>query len=76
MPRITPTHWAKLRCVFEKAGFVFDREEGDHIALVKAGIKRPVIIPKYKYVGLDIILANMRTANMSRAEYFKYLSQC
>jgi len=55
---------------------VFDREEGDHIALVKAGIKRPVIIPKYKSVGLDIILANMRTANMSRAEYFKYLSQC
>ena len=55
---------------------MFDREEGDHITLVKAGIKRPVIIPKYKSVGLDIILANMRTANMSRAEYFKYLSQC
>jgi len=76
VPRITPIHWNKLKCIFEKAGFVYEREEGDHISMVKAGVKRPVIIPKYKEVGLDIIRANIRTAGMSRAEYFRYLSQC
>lgn len=76
MPRLTPIHWKKLKCVFEKAGFVFHREEGDHIALVKPGVSRPIIIPKYDSVGLDIIKANMRTANMSREDYFVLLAQC
>lgn len=62
--------------MFEKAGFTFDRKEGSHIALSKPGIARPVIIPKYDSIGLDIITSNMRTAKMSRKQYFKLLAQC
>lgn len=37
--------------------------------------QRPVVIPKYKEVGLDIIRRNMRTANMTRDEYLNILSK-
>ena len=39
----------------------------------KPGLARPLIIPKYDKVDVDIIKANLRTAQMSREEYFKLL---
>lgn len=76
MPRITPVHWKVLECIFQKAGFVFERQEGSHRSYVREGVPRPVIIPTYKEIDVDIIKSNMRTANMSRAEYFEFLKQC
>ena len=76
MSRITPVHWKVLECIFEKDGFKFIREEGDHRAYRKKGISRSVIIPKYKEIDQDIIHANMRTAQMTRGKYFEYLKQC
>jgi len=46
------------------------------MAFVKPGVARPVIIPKYQSIAVDIIQSNMRTAKMSRAEYFQLLAQC
>jgi len=76
MPRITPVHWKILECIFEKDGFIFDRQAGDHRSYIKPGVLRPVIIPTYKEVDDDIIHSNMRTAGMSRDQYFKYLKEC
>lgn len=76
MPRLTSTHWKKLVCVFQKDGFRKERESGDHIVMVKAGVARPVIIPKYPDVGPDIIKSNMRTACMSRERFFEFLKEC
>jgi len=52
--RLTPTDWKTLKCIFEHAGFSFEREKGDHIVLSRPGTPRPVIIPKYSSIGLDI----------------------
>ena len=76
MPRLSPVRWQVLKCIFEKNGFRFERESGDHIVLSKEGVLRPVIIPKYKSIGVDIIRSNMRTANMTRDKYFQYLNEC
>ncbi len=76
MPRLTPVSWKTLVCIFEKDGFVFEREGKKHLVYSKPGVLRPVIIPKYDEVGLDIIKANMRTAGMSRDRYFELLDQC
>ncbi|MEA2109020.1 MAG: type II toxin-antitoxin system HicA family toxin [Pseudomonadota bacterium] len=76
MPRITPVSWKVLACVFEKAGFVFDRQAGSHRTYVKSGVARPVVIPAHKEVYPEIIKSNMKTAGMSREEYFSYLEQC
>ena len=48
---------------------------GDHVCMVKPGVPRPVIIPKYDEVGLDIIKSNMKTAGMSRARFFALLGR-
>jgi predicted RNA binding protein YcfA (HicA-like mRNA interferase family) len=64
-----------LECIFLKDGFVFDRQEGDHKVYVKNGVLRPVIIPTYKEIDVEIIRANMRTAGMSRERYFQLLKE-
>ena len=74
--RITPVSWRRLRCVFEKDGFSFRRQEGDHLILAKAGCLRPVVIPTYDAIDVGIIKSNMRTARMSRDRYFALLDAC
>ncbi|MFQ5787239.1 MAG: type II toxin-antitoxin system HicA family toxin [Thermodesulfobacteriota bacterium] len=76
MPRITPVRWQILECIFKKAGFSFERQKGDHKVYSKTGVHRPVIIPTYKEVRLDIIKSNMRTAKMTNKEYFQLLEEC
>mgnify|MGYP002478762790 CR=1 FL=1 len=68
-----------MECVFLQAGFVFSRQKGDHRAYVREGCARPVVIPAYEEINVDIILAilaNMRTAGMDREEYFRLLDEC
>lgn len=76
MPRITPVHWKVLECIFLQDGFAFERQDGDHKSYVKPGIKRPIIIPTYREIDIDIIKSNMRTAQMSRDRYFELLGLC
>ena len=73
MSRITQIHFRKLAKVFEKKGFVYLRTEGDHMVYAKAGILRPVIIPKYREIPEFIILKNLKTAGITRTEYLKLL---
>ncbi len=73
MPRITPVHYRVLIKVFKKAGFVIARQESSHIVMEKAGCDRPLIIPCYSEVGVSIIAGLLRSANMSRDEYFGLL---
>lgn len=75
MPRLTPVPASVLRRVFELAGFTCSRTEGDHFVYTKAGISRPVVIPDWNPVPVFIIKNNLRTAGLSREEYFRLLDQ-
>ena len=74
--KIPPVLWRRLRCVFELDGFVFRKGKGDHWVGEKSGLLRPVVIPAYSEIGLDIVLANMRTAGMSCSRFLKLLEKC
>lgn len=74
MPKIVPIPASRLRKVFEKAGFTHVRSEGDHFVYTKPGISRPVVIPDWPAVPVFIIKNNLRTANMTREEYFALLN--
>ena len=76
MPRIVPIHWKILECIFLRDGFEFSRQAGDHRICVKEGIPRPVVIPTYNQIDVEIIKSNMRTAGMDRDRYFKLLKEC
>jgi len=41
----------------------------------KPGVDRPIVIPKYNEVDIDIIKANLRTAQLSREKYFELLEK-
>ena len=73
MPRIKPVHWQVLEKVFLSAGFRFARQEGSHRSYLKAGILRPIVIPTYQEVPVSIIRNNLKTAGISRDEYFRLL---
>ena len=69
--KMGPVRWQVLVQIFEAVGFTEDRQSGSHIIMVKEGIKRPLVIPKYPNVGLDIIKANCKTAGITRKQYLE-----
>ena len=73
MPRITPVPYMVLQRIFEAEGFKFDRQRGDHLIYVKDGISRPVVIPMYQEVPVFIIKNNLKSAGISREEYFRLI---
>ena len=73
MPPIRPVHYRLLVALFEKDGYVFDRQRGDHLIYIKAGIPRPLVIPAYSEIPVFIIKNLLRTAGMSRDRYFELL---
>ena len=68
-----PRSLKDLERVFLAAGFHFVRQEGSHRAYSKQGIPRPVVIPTYEEVPVSIIRNNLKTAGISREEYFHLL---
>jgi predicted RNA binding protein YcfA (HicA-like mRNA interferase family) len=53
----------------------FARQEGSHRSYTKPGISRPVVIPEYEEVPVFVIKNNLKTAGISRDEYFRLLGQ-
>jgi predicted RNA binding protein YcfA (HicA-like mRNA interferase family) len=75
LPKLVTQHWTVLEKVFLEAGFRFARQQGSHRSYVKPGIPRPVVIPTYDEVPVAIIRNNLRTAGISREEYFQLLDE-
>ncbi len=76
MPKFAPVDWKTLECVVLKAGFRFARHEGSHRSYVKDGVARPVVIPTYREVPVFVIRNNLKTAGLSRDDYFRLLEEC
>jgi predicted RNA binding protein YcfA (HicA-like mRNA interferase family) len=72
---MAPVHWRVLEQVFLAAGFRFVRQQGSHRSYVKPGIARPIVIPTYDEIPVSIIRNNLKTAGISRDEYFRLLEQ-
>lgn len=70
MPKITPVPARVLRRVFERAGFECVRTEGDHFVYTKEGITRPIVIPDWPNIPVFIIKNNLRSAGITREQYF------
>jgi predicted RNA binding protein YcfA (HicA-like mRNA interferase family) len=62
--------------VFGKLGYRMAGQKGSHIKLEKAGTARPLIVPRYDEVGIDIIQNLIRTAGISREAFLELLELC
>jgi predicted RNA binding protein YcfA (HicA-like mRNA interferase family) len=76
VPRLTALPWDRLVCVFEQIGYRRAGQKGSHIKMEKPGMARPLIIPRYDEVGVDIILTLMRTAGITREAFLALLENC
>ena len=76
MPPLRPVDYRTLAKVFEQHGFAFNRQRGDHLIYTKPGVKRPLVIPMYKELPVFIIKNLLRSAGMSREQYFDLLENC
>lgn len=73
MPRIAPIHYRRLVRVLEREGFALTRERGDHMVFSKAGVERPVVVPRYDPLPVFIIKNVLRVARISRERYLELL---
>lgn len=71
--KISPISYKILCRVFEKSGWKYVRQKGDYLIYEKEGFIRPIVIPTYKSIPVFIIRNNLRTAKLSREEYFELL---
>jgi predicted RNA binding protein YcfA (HicA-like mRNA interferase family) len=62
-----------LVAVFEKEGFTFNRQRGDHLIYTKPGVARPLVIPTYHEVPVFIIKNLLRSLGMSREKFLEAL---
>ncbi len=75
MPRIIPVSYKVLLRVFLEAGCEYKRKKGSHHILTCPNCKRAVVIPEYSEIDVEIIKNNLRTAGISREEYFDILDR-
>ena len=75
MSRIVPIPYRKLVRVLEMEGFAFVRERGDLMIYTKAGILRPIVLPRYDALPVFIIKNVLRTAQISRERYLELLNR-
>lgn len=54
-------------------GWKRHRQTSSHIILRKAGVaQRPLVVPNYREIAPDILLNNLRTADISREEFINH----
>ncbi|MEK7616550.1 MAG: type II toxin-antitoxin system HicA family toxin [Patescibacteria group bacterium] len=76
MPKIVPLNYKKLVQIFELESFQVSRKRGDHIAMTKPGVRRPVVIKTSPHnVAVTHIRTNLTTAGISRDRYFELLEK-
>ena len=75
MPKLPPVRGETLARVLELEGFVRQRIRRSHLSMTKPGLKRPVVIKLNAELGPDLLLNNLRTANMSRDRFLELLKQ-
>lgn len=74
MPKIPPHSGKESIEAFKKDGYELIRVSGDHFALWKDGLFRPLIVPLQKELPQAVVMSNLRTAGMTKGRYLELLT--
>lgn len=75
MPKVVPIHWKTFEKFLFSVGCELVRERGDHRVYSRAGLKRPVVIPRDTQLPVFIIRNNLRILGISSSDYLKILEE-
>jgi predicted RNA binding protein YcfA (HicA-like mRNA interferase family) len=68
-------HWKEFEKFLVIVGCVFVREKGDHRIWKRAGLKRPIVLPRDSSLPIFVIRNNLRLLNISPDEYLKIMRE-
>jgi predicted RNA binding protein YcfA (HicA-like mRNA interferase family) len=68
MPKLPRLSGREARAVFERAGWTFVRQRGDHMMLTASG-KRTLVVPDYDELPTFLLRGLLRTAGMTVDEF-------
>ena len=69
-----PINWDELESVCKWQGWSYSRMKGDHYIMTKPGMVRPVVFPKKKALGEDIVLNICRTIGIKKKDLEEFLN--
>ena len=75
MPRLPVLSGREARRAFEGDGWVFDRQEGSHMVLVKDGITENLSIPNHRELPKGTLRKLISRAGLTRDEFIELLNR-
>ena len=75
MPPLPVLSGREARRAFERAGWVFDRQEGSHMVLAKPGIKENLSIPNHRELPKGTLRKLISKSGLTRTEFIELLNR-
>jgi predicted RNA binding protein YcfA (HicA-like mRNA interferase family) len=73
MPQLPVVSGREARRAFERAGWVFNRQRGSHMVMIRPGIPINLSIPDHRELDRGLLRGLIRDAGMSVAEFMALL---
>jgi predicted RNA binding protein YcfA (HicA-like mRNA interferase family) len=73
MPKLPVISGREARRAFEKAGWVFNRQRGSHMILIKSGAPLNLSIPDHHELDRGLLRGLIRDSGMSVDEFMNLL---
>ncbi len=58
---------------FERAGWIWDRQRGSHVSLIKAGVPIVLTVPLHRELGPGLLRSLIRKAGLTVEEFHAIL---
>lgn len=73
MSQLPSLTWQQVVRALERAGFVFDRQRGNHMVYYHPEMNRTVVVPRHREIKTGTLHQILREANLTREEFRKLL---
>lgn len=73
MPKLPVVSGREARRAFEKAGWVFNRQRGSHMILIKAGASTNLSVPDHHELDRGLLRGLIRDAGMTPEDFIHLL---
>ena len=73
MPKLPVISGRQARRAFEKAGWIFNRQRGSHMVLVRAGIPINLMVPDHRELDRGLLRGLIRDAGLTVEEFVALL---
>jgi predicted RNA binding protein YcfA (HicA-like mRNA interferase family) len=73
MPQLPVVSGREARRAFERTGWVFNRQRGSHMVLIRPGMPINLSIPDHRELDRGLLRGLIRDAGMSVAEFVALL---